>query len=114
MKEEKYMDNRYTMQWSSDEMHSGFTNASKPYHPLSKSWKTINVQNQLNSSRSHLKLFKQLNQIKQNDPFYSGKYKLILANKQIYSFIRLSNKLILTYVYLIIINMVELLKMINM
>ncbi|CAF1312568.1 unnamed protein product [Adineta steineri] len=104
--EEKTRDGQRTpMQWNSDEINAGFTNATKPYHPLSKSWKTINVQNQLNSNRSHLKLFKQLVQLRQNEPFYSGKFQLILADKYIYSFIRWSSELETAPIYLIIINM---------
>ncbi|CAF3831907.1 unnamed protein product [Rotaria sordida] len=97
---------RTPMQWSSTKQNSGFTNASKPYLPLSKSWKTINVENQLKDSRSHLKLFKQLIKLRENSPFYGGKYKLVLANKQIYSFIRWSNQSTSIPIYLIIINMI--------
>ena len=61
---------RTPMQWTSDQSYAGFTNASKPYHPLSKSWKTINVQNQLNSPSSHLKLFKELIQLRENLNLY--------------------------------------------
>ncbi|CAF3964440.1 unnamed protein product, partial [Rotaria sp. Silwood1] len=97
---------RTPMQWSSTEINSGFTTASKPYLPLSKSWKTINVENQLKESRSHLKLFKQLVELRENPSFYGGKHKLVLATKQIYSFIRWSNKSISIPIYLIIINMI--------
>ena len=104
--EKKTRDGQRTpMQWTSKKINAGFTDASKPYHPLSKSWKTINVEDQLNSSSSHLNLFKQLVQIRQNEPFYSGKYQTILATKQIFSFIRWTNVKISSSIYLIIINM---------
>ena len=102
--EQKPRDGQRTpMQWNSDQNNAGFSNATKPYHPLSKSWRTINVQNQLNS---HLKVFQQLIQLRENQPFYTGKYRLILASKEIFSFIRYSAKSTLTPIYLVVINMI--------
>ncbi|CAF2585732.1 unnamed protein product [Rotaria sp. Silwood2] len=97
---------RTSMQWNSTEINSRFTNACKAYLPLSKSWKTINIENQLKDSRSRINLFKQLIKLRENPSFYGGKYKLILANKQIYSFIRWLNKSISIPIYLVVINMI--------
>lgn len=105
--EEKTRDGQRTpMQWNSNENNAGFSNAKQAYHPLSKSWKTVSVQDQLNSTNSHLNLFKQLVQLKAEEPFFTGKFRIILVTKQIFAFIRYSIKPIPTPIYLIIINMI--------
>jgi hypothetical protein len=57
------------------------TDAPKPYHPLSLSWQTINVENQRTAPRSHFKIVEQLVELRQNEPFDAGHSVEICAKK---------------------------------
>lgn len=100
--EEKTRDcQRTPMQWTSQSCHAGFTSTnSRPYLPLSNTWKELNVEQQENLPRSHLKFFRQLAHLRQQAPFYGGYQKKLIATKDIYSFVRwLEEK-----IFLIVIN----------
>jgi glycosidase len=92
---------RTPMQWTSQAPHAGFTSATaKPFLPLSDTWPELNVEQQQNASRSHLKLFQQLVKLHQQSPFYGGHQKKVIATKNLYAFVRwLENS-----IYLIVIN----------
>jgi alpha-glucosidase len=101
--EEKVRDcQRTPMQWIDQAPSAGFTSATaKPFLPLSDTWSEINVENQQNASRSHLKLFQQLVKVRQQSPFYGGHQKKVIATKELYAFVRWLD----TSIYLIVINM---------
>ncbi|CAF1621037.1 unnamed protein product, partial [Didymodactylos carnosus] len=83
---------RTPMQWTADE-NAGFTLPStKPYLPLSSNYINVNVEKQLCDERSHLKLYRQLVKLREQPPFYGGNYKVVLVNKDIFSFIRFINE----------------------
>lgn len=101
--EEKVRDcQRTPMQWTNQACHAGFT-TTKPYLPLAETWQELNVENEEKSSRSHLKLFTHLVQLRQQSPFYGGYQKKIIAKKEFYAFIRWFDKTI----YLIALNMTK-------
>ncbi|CAF1248492.1 unnamed protein product [Rotaria sordida] len=104
---EKYFDKmirdrqRTPMQWTSQEANAGFTSSTvKPFLPLSDTWHELNVEQQQNALRSHLKLFQQLVKLRQQAPFYGGYQKKVIATKELYAFIRWLD----TNIYLIVIN----------
>jgi len=92
---------RTPMQWTSQSVHAGFTSStSQPYLPLSETWKNVNVEQQEDSSRSHLKFFRQLIHLRRQAPFYGGYQKKLFVTKEIYSLVRwLEEK-----VFLLVIN----------
>ena len=93
---------RTPMQWSGEASSAGFTPAAtKPFLPLSDTWPGINVEQQQNASRSHLKLFQHLVKLRQQSPFYGGYQKKVIATKELYAFVRWLE----TNIYLIVINM---------
>jgi alpha-glucosidase len=93
---------RTPMQWTSQASYAGFTSATaKPFLPLSDTWPELNVEQQQNASRSHLKLFQQLVKLRQQSPFYGGYQKKVIVTKELYSFVRWLE----TNIYLIVINM---------
>jgi alpha-glucosidase len=79
--EEKVRDcQRTPMQWSDQAPYAGFTSSVvKPFLPLSDTWPTLNVEQQQNAKRSHLKLFQQLVNLRQQTPFYGGHQKKLIA-----------------------------------
>jgi hypothetical protein len=93
------------MQWTGKEQFAGFTDAPKPYHPLSLAWQTIHVENQRAAPRSHLKPVQQLVQLRQNEPFFARHFKEIRAEKYLYAFIRCSKRQKTTPIHAILINM---------
>lgn len=101
--EEKVRDcQRIPMQWTNQAPYAGFTSGKvKPYLPLSDTWTELNVEQQQNATRSHLKFFQQLVKLRQQSPFYGGYYKKVIATKELYAFIRWLD----TNIYLIVINM---------
>ncbi|CAF0986512.1 unnamed protein product [Rotaria sp. Silwood1] len=93
---------RTPMQWTNQQAHAGFTSSTaKPFLPLSDTWPELNVEQQQNALRSHLKLFQQLVKLRQQSPFYGGHQKKVIATKELYAFVRWFDK----DIYLIIINM---------
>jgi alpha-glucosidase len=92
---------RTPMQWTSEAPYAGFTSSTaKPFLPLSDIWPELNVEQQQNASRSHLKLFQQLVKLRQQSPFYGGYQKKVVATKELYAFVRWLE----TSIYLIVIN----------
>ena len=92
---------RTPMQWSSKAPHAGFTSATtKPFLPLADTWPELNVEEQQQVVRSHVKLFQQLTRLRQQTPFYGGHQKKVTATKEVYAFVRWLE----TSVYLIVIN----------
>ena len=100
--EEKTRDcQRTPMQWTSQSAHAGFTSAAvKPFLPLADTWPELNVEQQQQASRSHLKLFQQLTKLRQQSPFYGGHQKKVTATKEMYAFLRWLD----ASIYLIVIN----------
>ena len=103
--EEKVRDcQRTPMQWTSEAAHAGFTSSqTKPFLPLADTWYELNVEQQQKTTRSHLKLFQQLVQLRQQSPFYGGHQKKVIAKKEYYAFIRWLEQ----NIYLIVINMTK-------
>lgn len=101
--EEKVRDcQRTPMQWTSQPPYADFTcDKVKPYLPLSDTWSALNVEQQQNASRSHLKFFQQLVKLRQQSPFYGGYYKKVIVTKELYAFVHWLE----TNIYLIVINM---------
>jgi alpha-glucosidase len=100
--EEKVRDcQRTPMQWTNQTSNAGFTSdTTKPYLPLADTWRELNVEQQQNASRSHLKLFQQLVKLRRQSPFYGGQQKKVIATKELYAFLRWLE----TSIYLIVIN----------
>ena len=92
---------RTPMQWTSQAPYAGFTtDTTKPYLPLSDTWPKLNVEQQQNATRSHLKLFQQLVKLRRQSPFYGGHQKKVIATKELYAFVRWLE----TSIYLIVVN----------
>jgi len=76
---------RTPMQWSSDDA----TSSEKSWLPLHPNYKLKNVQDQLEDSRSHLNIFRNLVELRKSLPVLQwGSLNMIKVDQQIISFTR--------------------------
>lgn len=78
---------RTPFHWNS-KTNGGFSNASKTWLPMAKNYATINVETETAASKSHLKIFQKLVQLKQHEVFRWGDYKSALLQGEVYAFRR--------------------------
>lgn len=85
---------RSLMQWNSSEKTSGgFTKKSvRPWLPIHQNHKTVNVAAQLNDSKSHLSVYKELVKFRQLPQFKEEFFKYAIVDDQVFSFIRKQSK----------------------
>lgn len=68
--------------------NAGFSTADKTWLPAGTEYTQYNVAKQEAEPRSHLKLFKQLVQLKKNAVFQNGMYTGAQSNDDLYAYIR--------------------------
>ncbi|CAF0980695.1 unnamed protein product [Brachionus calyciflorus] len=78
---------RTPFQWTNGK-NSGFSSSDKTWLPINPNYKFLNVESQLKEYRSHLKVFKDLVNLRRSPSFQWGSYKTIVVNDQIFSFLR--------------------------
>ncbi|XP_015374282.1 PREDICTED: maltase A3-like [Diuraphis noxia] len=86
---------RTPFQWNSSPQ-AGFTNHPKPWLPVNPNYVTINVDNELNAKRSHLKIFKEIMDLRKLDAFRTGDLELYEISEYVFAFSR-SNSFFKTY-----------------
>lgn len=79
--------NRTPMQWNSLR-NAGFTKSERTWLPVNPNHAHLNVQIQLNQENSHLKVFKDLIELRKSPSFLYGKLSVLLANEQVFAFVR--------------------------
>lgn len=75
------------MQWSGDK-NSGFSTSDKTWLPVNPNYKFLNVEAQLKDEKSHLKVFKDLANLRRSPSFQWGTYQTVVVNDKIFSFLR--------------------------
>ncbi|XP_004930880.1 maltase A1 [Bombyx mori] len=83
------------------EKNAGFSTADKTWLPMAEGYETLNVEVQKASERSHLKVYKALSDLRQENTFRYGRYESLALNQDIFVFKRWLNDVI----YLVVVNM---------
>ncbi|VVC36806.1 Hypothetical protein CINCED_3A002955 [Cinara cedri] len=102
--------NRTPIQWDST-AQAGFSNKTKTWLPINPNYVTLNVEYEQNSNSSHLKIFKELVNLRQLDVFRTGNVKFYEVSKYVFAFSR-SNSILRSY--FVVINLGSELENINL
>jgi glycosidase len=78
---------RTPMQWSTLK-NAGFTKAENAWLPVNPNHSQVNVQTQSAQDHSHLKVFRDLMELRKSPSFVYGKLSILLANEQVFAFVR--------------------------
>lgn len=78
---------RTPFQWDST-VNSGFSTGSFTWLPVNPSFSSVNLEAQMNSARSHYKLFKELLQLRRNDSFANGDFNSKVLGSNVFSYAR--------------------------
>ncbi|XP_068621604.1 maltase A1-like [Battus philenor] len=81
--------------------NAGFSTADKTWVPVAQGYETLNVQVQNASERSHLKVYQDLADLRQNNIFRYGRYDSVAMNKDVFVFRRWHQG----QIYLVLVNM---------
>lgn len=101
---------RTPFQWDSSPQ-AGFSNKTKTWLPVNPNYVTLNVEFEQNASRSHLKIFKEIVNLRQLEIFREGDVQFYEISEYVFAFSR-SNKFLKTY--FIVINLGSELEHINL
>ncbi|KAM3964785.1 maltase A1-like [Aphomia sociella] len=93
---------RTPFQWDA-EKNAGFSSGDKTWLPVADGYETLNVEVQNAADRSHLKTYKALAELRQENVFRYGRYESLALNEDVLVFKRWYNK----NIYLVVINMRE-------
>ncbi|XP_063617383.1 maltase A1-like [Cydia splendana] len=90
---------RTPFQWSA-EKNAGFSTADKTWLPVAEGYETLNVEVQRAAERSHLKVYRALAALRQEDAFRYGRYESLALNQDVLAFRRwYSHK-----IYIVVVN----------
>ncbi|XP_045612300.1 maltase A3 isoform X2 [Procambarus clarkii] len=78
---------RTPMQWNNTTL-AGFTSANSTWLPVNPNYKTLNVKAQTQTKNSHLRVYKDLILLRNEDVFSKGHLAFPVITEQIFSFIR--------------------------
>lgn len=73
---------RTPFQWNK-EKNAGFSTADKTWLPVANNYKTINVQKEESSGRSHLTVYRSLHDLRKENPIKYGQMKYVALNEQV-------------------------------
>ncbi|KOB77337.1 Alpha amylase [Operophtera brumata] len=76
---------RTPFQWNA-EKNSGFSTADITWLPVAEGYETLNVEVQEASDRSHLKVYRALADLRQEDVFRYGRYESLAFNQDVFVF----------------------------
>ncbi|GAB0089227.1 hypothetical protein DMENIID0001_037400 [Sergentomyia squamirostris] len=79
--------NRTPMQWD-DTVFSGFTNGTKTWLPVHPGYVTNNVWQQEKQQGTHLKLYKQLTELRKQPTFIHGDFLLRILGDKVFGYMR--------------------------
>lgn len=97
---------RTPFQWDNT-TNAGFTNATKPWLPVSPTYTTVNVQVEEAASWSHLKLFKELIKLRESDDFRNCHYQTAVLASNVFAVVRSGSVLGESDVYVTVVNLVN-------
>ncbi|XP_060877140.1 maltase 2-like isoform X1 [Metopolophium dirhodum] len=101
---------RTPFQWDCSPQ-AGFSNKTKTWLPVNPNYVTLNVEFEQNARRSHLKIFKEIVNLRQLEIFRTGDVQFYELSEYVFAFSR-SNKFLKTY--FIVINLGSELENINL
>jgi len=78
---------RTPFQWDSSPQ-AGFSNNTKTWLPVNPNYVTINVEFEQNARRSHLKIFKEIMNLRQLEVFRTGDLELYEISEYVFAFSR--------------------------
>jgi len=78
---------RTPIQWDSSPQ-AGFSNKTKTWLPVNPNYVTVNVEFEQNARRSHLKIFKEIMNLRQLEVFRTGDLELYEISKYVFAFSR--------------------------
>jgi len=78
---------RTPIQWDSSPQ-AGFSNKTKTWLPVNPNYVTVNVDFEQNARRSHLKIFKELMNLRQLEEFRTGDLQFYEISEYVFAFSR--------------------------
>ncbi|KAK2716300.1 hypothetical protein QYM36_010766, partial [Artemia franciscana] len=81
---------RTPMQWDSS-VNSGFSTAEKPWLPLNPNYLEVNVENQLMAEESHLKIYKEIINLRKELAIQTGELQYLNVDESLFSFMRVTD-----------------------
>ncbi|KAF0752121.1 maltase A3-like isoform X1, partial [Aphis craccivora] len=101
---------RTPFQWDSSPQ-AGFSNKTKTWMPINKNYVTLNVKSEMAARRSHLKIFKEIVNLRELEIFRTGNLEFYEISKYVFAFSRSDN---FFKTYFIVINLGSELENINL
>jgi len=78
---------RTPFQWDSSPQ-AGFSNKTKTWKPINPNYVTLNVKSQMAARRSHLKIFKEIANLRKLEIFCTGNVELYEISEYVFGFSR--------------------------
>jgi len=78
---------RTPFQWDSSPQ-AGFSNKTKTWLPINPNYVTVNVKSEQNAKRSHLKIFKEIENLRKLEIFCTGNFELYEISEYVFAFSR--------------------------
>lgn len=78
---------RTPFQWN-NEKNAGFSTADKTWLPVAKNYKKINVRIEDSSERSHLKVYRSLQDLRKENSLKYGQFKYAALTEQVIAIVR--------------------------
>ncbi|KAE9538656.1 hypothetical protein AGLY_005755 [Aphis glycines] len=101
---------RTPFQWDSSPQ-AGFSNKTKTWLPVNPNYVTLNVESEMAARRSHLKIFKEIANLRELEVFRTGNVELYEISEYVFAFSRSNN---IFKNYFIVINLGSELENINL
>ncbi|XP_026814535.1 maltase A3-like isoform X1 [Rhopalosiphum maidis] len=101
---------RTPFQWDSSPQ-AGFSNKTKTWLPINPNYVTVNVKSERNAKRSHLKIFKEIENLRKLEIFCTGNLELYEISEYVFAFSRSNTS---SKTYFIVINLGSELENINL
>lgn len=73
---------RTPFQWD-DSLNAGFSTAVRPWLPIALDYRTVNAKAQWEADRSHLKVFKKLNELRELAALNYGSYEPMVVDESV-------------------------------
>jgi len=78
---------RTPFQWDSSPQ-AGFSNKTKTWLPVNPNYVTLNVESEMAARRSHLKIFKEIANLRELEVFRTGNVELYEISEYVFAFSR--------------------------